>query len=61
MDRISRAEDEKMIETESSNVEQSWKITEDGNLTKNKKKFYNSQSPKTFPKKSLYYMKGNNP
>jgi len=61
IDRISRAEDEKMIETESSNVEQSWKITEDGNLAKNKKKFYHSKSPKTLPKKSLYYMKGYNP
>ena len=50
-----------MIETESSNVEQSWKITEDGNLAKNKKRFYYSKSPKTLPKKSLYYMKGNNP
>ena len=50
-----------MIETESSNVEQSWKITEDGNLAKNKKKFYHSKSPKTLPKKSLYYMKGYNP
>ena len=45
------AEDEKMIEAEATYVENNWRITEDGNLKKNKKKFYKSKSLRALPKK----------
>ena len=47
--------DQQSIEDISKYVENSWKIAEDGKITKSKNKWYKSEDLKSFPKKALYF------
>ena len=47
--------DQQSIEDISKCVEKSWKIAEDGEITKCKNKWYKSEGLGGFPKKALYF------
>ena len=44
-----------LIQMISKNVENSWKIAADGELSKSKNKWYKSEGLKGLPKKELYF------
>ena len=46
--------DQESIEALSEDVENSWNITDDGELKKTKKKWFKSEDLKGYPKKALY-------
>ena len=48
--------DQQIIEDISKNVENSWKIAADGEISKSKNKWYKSEALKGFPKKEHYFI-----